>query len=264
MALSLSHVESLRLAVGCWCMLGCPWCELLFMWPEDCLMCCCDGVSGCCLKRVSVQRYKITLHSHFLLPPPFLTSGSVYPLGQWGEKKKVKTEGFSTPGSAAQDPIHLPPLLQDDFIFQIHKYFPVKALEIQERARAWLSFLSVIWGLRATSWLLCVCFVEILSFRWCAVSVTARGLDGANKGLSEEGWVGRSWPGGLLGAYKIKDDHRVSMELEKGRRIIEVLFLELQSTIWAQPQFRRQDCDSGARCVCAEALVQVQRGVRGV
>lgn len=67
-----------------------------------------------------------------------------------------------------------------------------------------------------------------------------------------------------MGAYKIKDDHRVSMELEKGRRIIEVLFLELQSTIWAQPQFRRQDCDSGARCVCAEALVQVQRGVRGV
>lgn len=95
--------------------------------------------------------------------------------------KKVKTEGFSTPGSAAQDPIHLPPLLQDDFIFQIHKYFPVKALEIQERACAWLPSLSVIWGLWGTSWLLCVCFVKIMSFRWCAVSVTARGLKGPTK-----------------------------------------------------------------------------------
>lgn len=34
-----SHGEALRLAAGCWCMLGCPWCELLFMWTTDCLMC---------------------------------------------------------------------------------------------------------------------------------------------------------------------------------------------------------------------------------
>jgi len=48
------------------------------------------------LKRVSVQCCKITLHSHFLLPPPFLTSSPVYPLGQW-EEKKSKQRGSVRP-----------------------------------------------------------------------------------------------------------------------------------------------------------------------
>lgn len=90
------------------------------------------------LKRGSVQCREITLHSHFLLPPPFLTRSPVYPLGEWG--KKSKQRGSVRP--TVQDrTLFIFPAAQDDFIFRIYKYFPMKALEIQEKSPC-LTFLS--------------------------------------------------------------------------------------------------------------------------
>ncbi len=43
------------------------------------------------------------------------------------------------------------------------------------------------------------------------------------------------------------------MEMELGRRVLR-----------CYSQLKRQDCDSGAHRICAEALVQVKQGVRGV
>lgn len=50
------------------------------------------------LKRGSVQCGEITLHSHFLLPPPFLTSSPVYPLGEW-EKNQNRGVQYAWPCS---------------------------------------------------------------------------------------------------------------------------------------------------------------------
>lgn len=179
------------------------------MWPEDCLMCRCDGVRDRCWKEALCSAARSTYTATSCFRP--LSSQAAQCTHLASEKKKVKTEGFSTPGSAAQDPIHLPLLLQDDFIFQIHKYFPVKAPEIQERAYAWLSSVSPIWGLWGTVWLLGVRVIKILSCGWCAVSVTARGLKGATK-VHQDVWdklpfpkmertlqSSHSRPGGLLG-----------------------------------------------------------------
>lgn len=167
--MALSHMLSLlRLAVGCWCMLGCPWCELLFMWPEDCLMCRCDGVRDHCWKEslCSAARSPYTDTSCFRP----LSSQAAQCTHLASEKKKVKTEGFSTPGSAAQDPIHLPSLLQDDFIFQIHKYFPVKAPEVQEQACAWLSSVSDLRPLRHRLAPQCACYKNPVMRVMCSVS----------------------------------------------------------------------------------------------
>lgn len=96
--------SSLRLTVGCWCMLGCPWCELLFMWPEDCLMCHCDGVRERSWKEAlcSAARSPYTATSCFRPP-----SSQAAQCTHLASEKKIKTEGFSTHGCAAQDPIHL-------------------------------------------------------------------------------------------------------------------------------------------------------------
>lgn len=204
------------------------------------------------LKRVSVQCCKITLHSHFLLPPPFLTSSPVYPLGQW--EKKVKTEGFSTPGSVAQDPIHLLPLLQDDFIFQIHKYFPVKAPEVQERACAWLSSVSDLRPLRHRLAPQCACYKNPVMRVMCSVSHCEgswRGYIGLSRCLGQvkevafpnkvDSWIKSLqtwWSFGVNGWSLKSGGGSIGIDMELGRRAIKVLFLELQSTIWADHSFR--------------------------
>lgn len=126
-----------RQGAGACC--DCPWCELLFMRPEDCLMCGSGMASGRHWKGALCRVADRLTQPRPASAPALHRRPSVPTLTEERGKKKTKQRGSVRPAAPAQNPIHLPLLLQDDFIFQIHKYSPVKAPEINARANACFS-----------------------------------------------------------------------------------------------------------------------------